>query len=377
MNQSTLHKLLLARRLYELARENTSAANDISLGIGVNLLQDAVELFLLAVSEYLNAGVQSKTYFDRYFDLINEKIAPKELPFRTRLLALNKLRVNSKHHGLIPARSEVVGLQVTVREFFDEVSSSILGLAFALVSLIDLVRDGEAKGLLREAESAFANGDFETCLVSCRKAIYVRFESQFDVAVFGNEEPKGLRHFLNKAPFYARNKDYIEKNVTEPTDFIVLDHDSLEMDLMKSGVDSVSFWNVWRLTPEVYRRESGDEWVVKREFHKFEQDGLSERAEYVLDSTINFFVATDQKLAATRSPERRIYHVTLRQDEVPLHRKADGGSEVVATTPAGLTQLFVDYVVPALNGTGNFWHVVHFEEGLHLWGYLSEDVVGE
>jgi hypothetical protein len=58
MNKSTLHKLLLARRLYELARENTSVANDISLSIGVNLLQDSVELFLLAVSEYLNVGVQ-------------------------------------------------------------------------------------------------------------------------------------------------------------------------------------------------------------------------------------------------------------------------------------------------------------------------------
>lgn len=380
MNRSTLQKLLLARRLYELARENTSAANDISLGIGVNLLQDAVELFLLAVSEHLNAGVRSGTNFDQYIDLINAKITPKELPFRPRLVALNKLRVNSKHYGLVPARTEVDGLQVTVREFFDDVASSILGLAFATVSLIELVRDGEAKELLRDAESAFGNGEFESCLVGCRKAIFVRIESRFDVAPFAtDEEHRGfVSLFLgNKAPLYARNKEYIEKNVSNPTDFIVLDHNVIEMDLMKSGMDSVSFWNVWRLTPEVYRRKSGDEWVVKREFKKLEKDGIRERAEYVLDTTINLFVAADQKLAATKSPGYRKYYITLRQDQVPVYRKADTGSEVVATTPAGLTKLFVDYTVPALNGTGTFWHVFHPEEEFYLSGYISEDAVRE
>jgi hypothetical protein len=378
MTKSTLHKLLLARRLYELARENTSAANDISLGIGVNLLQDAVELFLLAVSEYLNVSVKVNMHFDKYVELIDEKIAPKALPFRARLFALNKLRVNSKHYGLVPARSEVEGLVVIVREFFDEVSSSILGLAFATVSLIDLVREGEAKELLREAESAFFRDDFESCLISCRKAIFVRFESQFDVAPFkADEELKGLSRFFNRAPLFARNKEYIEKHVADPTDFIVIDHYYFEMDLMKSGVDSVSFWNVWRLTPEVYRREGDDEWVVKHELHKFEEEGIRERAEYVLDSTINLFVAADQKLAAARSPEYRNYYVTLRQEQVPLYGKADSTSEVIATTASGLTELFVDYSVRALNGNGSFWHVVHYDEDMFLLGFVSEDVVSE
>ena len=35
----------------------------------MNLLQDAVEAFLLAVSEHVNAGIQSGTYFDKYFAL--------------------------------------------------------------------------------------------------------------------------------------------------------------------------------------------------------------------------------------------------------------------------------------------------------------------
>src|SRR5450631_3070522 len=100
MKKSIINKLLLTRRLYELGKDNLASSNDLSQSIGVNLLQDAIEVFLLAVSEHTNANISNSTKFEQYIDLINEKIRPKELPFRTRLSALNKLRVNSKHYGL-------------------------------------------------------------------------------------------------------------------------------------------------------------------------------------------------------------------------------------------------------------------------------------
>ncbi|MBI4777045.1 MAG: hypothetical protein HY788_23175 [Deltaproteobacteria bacterium] len=209
MNRSFLHKLLLARRLYELAREQLSSTSGLSLSIGVNLLQDAVEVFLLAVSEHINAEVTTKTTFDKYFDLINAKITPNELPFRPRLVALNKLRVNSKHYGLSPAQGEVEGLLVVVREFFDEVSNSVLGLPFATVTLIDLLRDGEAKELLREAEKSYVIQDFENCIINCRKAIFVRIERDYDVSNFAADKAPGVLSGLAlgyRAPFWARNK---------------------------------------------------------------------------------------------------------------------------------------------------------------------------
>jgi hypothetical protein len=380
MNRSVLNKLLLARRLFELARENLSSANDLSLAIGVNLLQDAVEAFLLAVSEHVNAGILAKTTFDQYFALINAKIEPKELPFRLRLLALNKLRVNSKHSGLAPAKSETEGMPVTVREFLEEVTTSVLGITFATVSLIDLLQDGEAKSLLKEAEAAFVNGEFETCLECCRKAIFVRIESSYDIAPFDCEQPVGALGLflpLTSAPYYARNKEYISQNVKDPTDYIVLDHNALEMDLMKSGMDIVSFWNVWRLTPEVYRADQAKEWVVKHDLAKLEQDGIRERAEYVLDTTINLLVSADQRNAATRFPGHDRYSVELRRDQIPVYSKADTNSEVVTTTPPGLMQLDVDFSVPALHGNGEFWHVFHFEKELKIWGYIQADCVSD
>jgi len=380
MNRSVLHKLLLARRLFELARENLSSANDLSLAIGANLLQDSVEAFLLAVSEHVNAGILAKTAFDQYFDFINEKIKPKELPFRSRLIALNKLRVNSKHFGLAPAKSEMAGMPVTVGEFFEEVTTSVLGITFATVSLIDLLRDGEEKSLLKEAEAALVNGDFEACLVNCRKAIFVRIEFAYDIAPWGRETPGSVRFlFLSgtKAPSFVMNKEYIDKNVNDATDYIVLDYNELEMDLMKAGMDSVSFWNVWRLTPEVYRGDQNTEWVVKRDFAKLEQEGIKERAEYVLDTTINLLVSADQRIAATRSPDIRRYYVDLCRDQIPVYKKADTNSEVATMTPPGLKQLHVDFSVSALHGNGEFWHVAHFEEKQPISGYIQGDCVAD
>lgn len=377
MNKSILHKLLLARRLHELARENLNSANDLSLSVGMNLLQDSVEAFLLAVAEHVSAQVQAKTAFEQYFDLIDAKTKPTVLPFRARLLALNKLRVNSKHYGLAPAKSEVSGLLVTVREFFDEVAQSMLGVVFSSVSLIDLLHDGEAKNLLKEAEQVFTAGDFAACLILCRKALFVRIESDYDVAPFEKEEqPNKLGLFLlrRKAPHYARDRDYIRNNVRDPTDYIVLDHGELEMELMKSGMDSVSFWNVWRLTPEVYRSANDKTWVVKRDFAKLDADGIKERAEYVLDTTITLLVSADQKVAATRWPEPRRYFANLRREQVPLYQKASLTSDVVATTPAGLTKVYVDFAVEGI-AAGSFWHVSHYDDNVHLYGYISADEI--
>lgn len=204
----------------------------------------------------MNAGVTTGTKYDQYFGLINAKISPKELPFRSRLVALNKLRVNSKHYGLTPALSEVQGLVVTVREFLDETTKSILNLSFSTISLIDLLRDGQPKELLKAAEHAFESGDFEGCLVGCRKAVFVRIESDYNAAPFHtDEQPTPLLAAVlgRKVPFFARDKKYLDENVRDATDYIMFDHESVEMELLKSGMDSVSFWNIWRLTPEVYR----------------------------------------------------------------------------------------------------------------------------
>jgi hypothetical protein len=373
----TINRILLARRLYELACEHLKSEIDLSLSIGVNLLQDAVETFLVAIAAHVQADVGDRTHFDQYFDAINKKTG-NTLPLRARLNDLNKLRVNSKHRGLAPAKSEVSDLPIIVKAFFEEVSSSILGCHFASISLIDLMKDGEAKDLLIQASASFENGAYEECLVACRKAIYVKIESSYDILPFADGNPRGLLGiYPNNAPYYARGPEYIEKYVREPTDYIVFDHDKIEIEFIKLGIDSQSFWNIWRLTPEVYRYGRDGAWVVKRELKKVDNDGIQERAEYVLDTVINLFVSSDQKQSFSKSPKYINYFVRLRQANVPVYEKADKTSKVVGTTPEGLAKLNVTCTVPGLKKDGLYWEVNHFKDDLYLMGYISDEFVDQ
>lgn len=158
----------------------------------VNLLQDAVEAFLIAVADFVPAEIDQNTKFDKYFVLINEKISPKELPFKSRLIRLNRIRVDSKHYGIQPARDECERVAVSVREFFEEVSNSVLGANFSSVSAIDLLDAGEIKILLLEAKSARESGDHEACVIACRKVLYVAVEYRYDVSKFREGKAQGL-----------------------------------------------------------------------------------------------------------------------------------------------------------------------------------------
>ncbi len=374
MNKSTLNKLLLSRGLYQMAKEHIQSTSGIRLSIACNLLQDAVEVFLLALSEHVNANIDRASQFDKYFQIINLKIAPRELPFKVRLISLNKLRVNSKHYGLEPAKPELEPLFITVWEFFNEVTRSDFGKEFATLSLVDMLREGEAKELLRQAESAFEGSNYKQCLIFCRQAIFVKFEWRYDAQQFLTGQPRGLMaNASSNVPHFARDQEYLEEKIKDPTDYVIYDHNTLEMELMKSGVDSVAYWNVWRLTPEVYRKGEDAPWVVKNDLRKFDSDGIKDRAEYVLLATTEVLLAEEQSRSRMRTADYGRFYLTLKSDTVSVFSKASKDSKVVKTTPAGIRKLYCTYSIDSLDGDGIFWRVVHWEDDVDIYGFIHED----
>ncbi|MCX5806646.1 MAG: hypothetical protein NT010_11365 [Proteobacteria bacterium] len=379
MERSTINKILSSKYLYTLATENLRTEQGIKLSVGVNLLQDAVELFLLSVAEYLSADIPINTIFDKYFDLINKKIEPKELPFRSRLNSLNKLRVNSKHYGIQPAQEEVKQISVVVGEFFEEVSLSVFGNRFATFSLIDLLRDGEAKELLKQAENYFNEKNYSECLICSSKALYLEIEKDYDISKFKDKSISkgnwGLMLYGPKAPFWAKNPEYIEEKVNNHCDYIVFDHSTLEMDLIKSGVDTNTFWNVWRLTPPVFRFDKDGDWIVKYKFKCFDEDGINNRAEYVLSSAIEIILSIHQKKSQIKSPEDRLYNIDLGRPNIPVYSKASKNSSIVRNIPEGLTKLETDYRITGLDSNDIFWHVNYYkiDDAIFFSGFIHND----
>jgi hypothetical protein len=340
----------------------------------VNLLQDAVEAFLVAVADSVSASLEERTFFDKYFVLINEKIKPKELPFKNRLLRLNRIRVDSKHHGIQPERDEIQRLAISVREFFEEVSSSILDANFATISAIDLLEEGETKEILLMAKSALERGDHSECSISCRKAIYLELEKEYDIFDFkeGDKKPGQALGPYSRAPFYAQRKEYIEKRVMDPTDYIVYDHSDLDQELLKNGVDNTTFWNIWRLTPEIYRTKE-KQWVVKYDLAKLDTDFLGNNIEYIFNATLDVVLAIHIKRGAFKYSSDIRHYIELKQEEVPVYEKADMTSKVAFTTPKNLTKLDCSYYITGLQGDGPYWYVLNLEP--LLYGFIHNDNV--
>jgi hypothetical protein len=377
MLPTVLNKLLLARRLYLLARSQSETESPLQLSMACNLLQDAVETFLLGLSEYFNAGIGQRTDFDKYFDLLNEKLSPKELPFRQRLISLNRLRINSKHYGLAPAKSELQPLVQTAYEFFAETTKLSLEREFATLSLSEILTNREQRSHVHQAEKAFDSGYFETCLVECRKAIYVTFERQYDARHFLDSSGplRGIAGFTSKVPQYARSKEYLVANVTCPTDYIIYNYAEHDVGLMKEGINPVVYWNVWRLTPAVYRESWDAPWVVKREFQKVEPDGIRDRAEYVLSAVTDLLITHQEHAERTRSTGYQRFYVTLKRDETPIYIRASTSSEVLMKSPVGLREVFSDYSTIGLDSDAVYWHLHHWEDGHRVDGYVQSDDV--
>lgn len=374
MQVEIVRRIALARHQFELAEGSLRSKNDLHLFSAVNLAQDAIETFLVALADKLQVVFDQNTKFDRYFVLIDERIAPKELPFKTALLRLNRLRVDSKHHGLQPARGECERLLASAREFLDEASQAHLGAPFSTISAIDLLEAGDCKDLLTLAKKELEASDFASCLVSCRKALYVELEGRYDVSAYKDEEPLGLMAGLTSAPYYARSMKYVAENVRDPTDYIVLDHAAVDRDLLTSGVDPTDFWNVWRLTPELYKSKAG-KWYVRRDFGKLEGADLKDIAEYVFNTTLDIALTRETNRRATRWKQPGSFYVELKKPGLALYEKADRTSAVKATLPVDLNRVDTDFTIEGLKDDGLYWHIAHFGNGGFYYGYIHDDDV--
>lgn len=80
LTESVIKKLLFSKYLLTLGEENIKVDHIIKLSSGVILLQDSVEIFLLAVAEHLQISLPDKTNFYEYFKAINKELSKKSSP---------------------------------------------------------------------------------------------------------------------------------------------------------------------------------------------------------------------------------------------------------------------------------------------------------
>lgn len=126
-------------------------------------LQDAVEMFLLLACEHLNAGVDERTNFEKYFVLADAVLTGQgrsALSGKASMMRLNKARVGLKHYGNYPAVEQLEDFRSATASFLEDNTRLVFDVEFNAISMVDLVTCKEAQQSLREAEALVRQSNY-------------------------------------------------------------------------------------------------------------------------------------------------------------------------------------------------------------------------
>ena len=358
MKTSTLHSLVTAKALFDRLDDLVLSGDRHECSAGLILLQDAFEIvmFALLVEKGVDEQKQLETLtFDQMVSQLRD--SGVKVPKSGTLKAMNKMRVITKHYGQLAEPATVQNYYDAVKQACASIVPEVVGMGLDAIFLSELLQPGEAQDVLREAESALRQAQYERCLVEVRKAIFIEIEMSYSIfgwqgVVPGEDLAKGLVALFRggrKAPYRTKNSKWIEEHVYTPFDFIQIDREELKKDAIEWGVSTAELENVRRLTPAVFRSESAADWQVKIPMSG--KDHLTNRAnaQYCLDRAISIILHKHRHLAAYKYPTpKREYMHYPGQTGHSLYKKASTNSGVSHV----MTTDFVYAVVSQVPGLG-------------------------
>ena len=386
MKSSTLNTLMVAKSIYGETKYLVNSGDKHACTAGIILLQDFVELVVLAALDELDVDEQ-KALESKSFDELLGELKKQKVPIikSGTIKALNKQRVISKHYGQLAEPASVVNYFNVAIAFVDALLKHVIGSNLSEIFLTDILKDGEAKDLIKESISLSEQKNYLDALIGLRKAFFTSYEYQYCVYAFRDtdENERGLMGFLGlgfsggmKAHYWTRSKQWIDKNVIKPIDYIQINHEQLKTDCMELGVSTVDIENFRRLTPEVVRTEK-DQWHCEYSSTFVANELNIENFNYCLDLLIDFLLKKQEMDSSRRYPKREnsIPAPPIYVDK-PVFRKPSLASEQVGMVQENY-YYNVESIVSGFDPSEKYLYVHLFPqeekflstEG-HLWGYL-------
>jgi len=400
MDLNILKALERAKIFYELSLNFfQSMENSEETNLGIVLLQDSVELFLIGICEYLKISYDpSSISFPAYLDIIKKskktfdeeknKVVinqeKKDVPFKKDLINMNKMRVDIKHYGKLFIPDDCIEIKERMHSFFIAASRLYFGLEFDEISLVNVLEEGEIKSYFKEAENHLINKKYFDCMINCRKILYRLFEQKYDIRVFAkeklvdqvltNEELQKLYSYI-EAPEKVKSKDYIDRNVSNPTDYIVLDDMKLNMELLMYGINTVDFYNVIKHTPKVYFFKEENRWAIKKNInYKITKD----IANYCFRKTLNFTLLVRKKRKQDKEIIQSGIGIPIKGQEWEMFSKALTTSKIICKMKKEVKyNIFPLEEVDGLKENKKYIRVllVKNDDNNIFYGYLSKDLI--
>lgn len=314
MLESTVHALVVARTLLEQADPLCSSEDRYIASTGLVVLQDALEAVLYAL--LLERGVDNEKNLERksFDELIGElKVTGVLVPRSGSLKALNKQRVLVKHYAQLAEPAMVRSYYEAALEAIISMTTAVLGQSLRDLFVADLLSESESKHLLKLAEQAIKDKRYLDALIETRKALFVEFEEDYNIygwRDFDGKKQVGLLALAGRggwhAPSWTKNKEWIEKHVKVPTDYVQIDYQNWRLQAMELGIHTIELQNLQRLTPDVFRATRKAGWSITYDASFGASNATESNARYCLDRAVSIILKKQQHAQARREPAKDV-----------------------------------------------------------------------
>lgn len=346
MRESTVHALVVARTLLEQSDPLCSSEDRYLASTGLVVLQDALEAVLYAL--LLERGVDDEKNLERksFDELVGElKSSGITVPRSGSLKALNKQRVLVKHYAQLAEPAMVRTYYAAAQEAIASMTTEVLGQSLRDLFIADLLVEGETKAHLKAAEQAIKERRYLDALIETRKAIFVEFEEAYSVYGWRDHDGTKQEGLLAsagrggwRAPSWTKNRDWIEKHVKVPTDYVQIDHQNWRLQAMELGIHTAELHNLQRLTPDVFRADQKAGWSVTYDASFGASNATESNARYCLDRAVSIILKKHQHAQARREPAKDVpFNPPPIYIGHTLHERPATDSPTVHTVQEGFT----------------------------------------
>ncbi|GHV33818.1 hypothetical protein FACS1894178_0100 [Bacteroidia bacterium] len=165
MNKEILIKrLALIKYLYKRGVVQSNESETLA-GFSILSFHDSIEMFLILLAEHHNVRTEKLSLMEYWVKFPN-------LTLMESVRALKDRRVNIKHKGLFPSKSDIESSRICATDFFEQNTQTQFGIDFKEVSLFDLISYEEVKNLLIEAQEKLESGENAISLEKSATAFY-------------------------------------------------------------------------------------------------------------------------------------------------------------------------------------------------------------
>lgn len=294
-NTEVIRRITYAKFLLLQGNEALQSMTPISDGLAVSLYQDAAEMLLLTVAEYLNANVGERTPFNKIITKIEEaKLNNNNAKISSKIAIsqLNKSRVNFKHYGLLPTNEDAKKISHDIEIFFQRTVEDFFNLNYEEISLTDVIQNDRIRNFLKVSEMCLHRFKYDDAIINSSKAFRLIIHK-----INATEQSITYRDFRG-----IDNRELTE--VIQHIESTISNHE-LQLNLLKFGINLTDYSYFKSVTPVVHLTAANTFFVGSKKY--IPDDEIKTIAKFCVKFVIHTSLQVAQKQYLIKKPYREDY----------------------------------------------------------------------